>query len=95
MSKPKHTPGPLVVKGATIQDINGRIVAVCPDYPGDNMAKEQPYNARLIAAAPEMLEALENIVKAIECASNSERLVSLRTDVLKLVIAKAKGGVHE
>jgi hypothetical protein len=54
--KDKHTPGPWVVDQesatATVRDSNGKSIARC--YQGDD-------DARLIAAAPAMLEALRYI----------------------------------
>jgi hypothetical protein len=65
MSESKHTPGPwrtdtdIFHDRLDIRDESGRRIAVCiHDYPM-SMARHDA-NARLIAAAPEMLEALES-----------------------------------
>lgn len=47
---------------------------------------ENEYNSYLIAAAPEMLEVLEDILKTI-----SPQLVPHEYDIVKNVIKKAKG----
>jgi len=50
----KHTPGPWTNSGGTIESADGWHVASVHGNGGDQLA-----NARLIAAAPEMLELLE------------------------------------
>lgn len=73
MSKPKHTPGPWAVESKIVGNPSGLegtqvvtkdynyLVAQCPTDPVNGMhvsvAKAEA-NARLIAAAPELLEAL-------------------------------------
>lgn len=59
----KHTPGPWNVDGIFICDDAGdRIVAEVPKmYDENDLA-----NARLIAAAPELLEALQGLVRVNE-----------------------------
>jgi len=69
----QHTPGPWIVErenGEThvrTDDIDGWYVATCPEQPGDGDAID---NARLIAAAPDLLAALEamryRLIDAIE-----------------------------
>ena len=59
----KHTPGPWVTRGATIRSTH-------PDAPADPVCRcagldsTVDANARLIAAAPDLLEALANMVGA-------------------------------
>ncbi|WHL17665.1 hypothetical protein [Stenotrophomonas acidaminiphila] len=65
MSAHKHTPGPWCVEGVGIRalvraGINGVIVAVRHRL----SAQEHEANARLIAAAPELLETLEPFAHA-------------------------------
>jgi hypothetical protein len=97
----KHTPGPWVSNsdGSAIK-AGKKIVADCiPEHPADRVAREQFLpNARLIAAAPEMLAALQLLLKdfrtegcpdpkCLVCkASNAAELAALQA------IAKAKGG---
>lgn len=77
-----HTPGPWVVRRDTnCQDVlyveeNG--VVVCETMSADA--------ARLIAAAPEMLEAL----KFLRCTKNHEALSDRAVDIVDAAIAKAE-----
>jgi len=67
----KHTPGPwktqthISLDRLEIRDANGRRIAECAmDFPMS--AKTHDANASLIAAAPELLEALQEIVTAAD-----------------------------
>lgn len=74
-SKTKHTSGPWVINKLEVNDTDGnnRLVAMVN---GGRIKAESEANAQLIAAAPEMLEALEEI---------HERLFAWRDDAqLKL-----------
>jgi len=71
MSAPKHTPGPWVVdKAPSTLGGNGFTVRaggalICTAFPGASTDRIEPVaelNARLIAAAPEMLEALQGML---------------------------------
>ena len=72
MSDLKHTPGPWRVgkTGCVVSDsdknitIGGAIGKEAIDYFGGNLICESvmPSNAKLIAAAPELLEALQEII---------------------------------
>jgi|SRR5690554_926960 len=100
MSKFKGTPGPWIVDGTVIRgdaDHIGRTVSVACTlnvaWPyGRRAIKEQPYNARLIAAAPELLEAL-----IMCCQSMSSVLPDFNPfdqaayDKARAAIAKATG----
>lgn len=58
-----HTPGPWAIEEGDREThiVGGEaILAYCPDWPC--APQEQEANARLIAAAPDLLEALEKIV---------------------------------
>jgi hypothetical protein len=91
-TKPKHTPGPWKVLHRTntflktivtdTHDVNFQSI-------GDVSGAE---NAQLIAAAPEMLEALEHVLKQIQPSDDAD--VYLLNSVKK-VIAKAKGVSNE
>ena len=67
----KHTPGPwktqmhISLDRMEIRDANGRRIAECAmEFPMS--AKTHDANASLIAAAPELLEALQEIVAAAD-----------------------------
>lgn len=86
--KAKHTPGPWVVRqdkkypGLTeIVSLEGPVI----DEGFGLLNEREQANARLIAAAPEMLEALEGVAKNINPDDWFERVHA--------AIAKAKGSV--
>lgn len=61
MSKPRHTPGPWTYTGnvfEAIKDASGEIVVYGL---GPGSINQTDANARLIAAAPELLKALEKV----------------------------------
>lgn len=91
----KHTPGPWVVDGDVIrgdQQRNGSIsVASMLDvsYPYGRRAGESKHaNARLIAAAPELLAALEGVLRVADRKTDE-------FDAARAAIAKATGATHE
>jgi len=62
----KHTPGPWVQTpwdATAIFDAKNLQVPIAQTYPADTSQKEAEANARLVAAAPQLLEALELIVE--------------------------------
>ena len=68
--KIKHTPGPWKVnkkvKTSIEQEKAGQgmnIICECQDPDGERTTEEDKANARLIAAAPDMLEALKELYK--------------------------------
>ena len=65
----QHTPGPWTlhetVRGIRIEDSKTTVCSVFPR--GDKEA-----NARLIAAAPDLLEALKALMVSIECAGQEK-----------------------
>jgi hypothetical protein len=82
MSAAQHTPGPWVAHGTIVYFPNNRggfNIANCPDSES---------NARLIAAAPELLEALVDAANFIQAYSVGQVLLE-RIDA---AIAKATGG---
>lgn len=94
--KQKHTPGPLrAIKRrfeATICLPEGGEIAllgdeVCPIETTDDTARMHAY-ADLFAAAPELLEALEALIKDID---NGRMLTANRTEKARAAIAKALG----
>lgn len=95
MSAAKHTPGPWSTDeadhDAPYQDITicgGRHRRICSvwidDAPVHDYNAEQKANARLIAAAPELLEALRK--------AKTASLPTEVRDVVNAAIAKATGG---
>jgi hypothetical protein len=97
----KHTAGPWAVTDTTrsylsiIAAPDGRLrwrAVACLDSAGGTLAPDEiRANARLIAAAPELLEALKLAINTVECASidvaTGEELPWYRN--AKAVIAKA------
>lgn len=57
----KHTPGPWDVQGDTYVTVNSLIIAHCKQA-GRTSLDEAMANARLIAAAPDLLAALEKVI---------------------------------
>ena len=65
----KHTPGPWVVVGSRTKYVEARLVvslmqevAACgPTLADEGYGQQQEANARLIAAAPDLLEALKEL----------------------------------
>jgi len=61
----KHTPGPWVQTpwdATAIFDAKNLQVPIAQTYPADTSQKEAEANARLVAAAPQLLEALEAVL---------------------------------
>jgi hypothetical protein len=93
----KHTPGPWKAKkwvGTDLYDDPDRpFVEVgnvhwSPKNWKPAAAIKQTANARLIAAAPELLEALENLLKVHEGEGGTQHNAA---DMARAAIAKAKG----
>lgn len=99
----KHTPGPWVVDGDVIrgdQQRNGSIsVASMLDvsYPYGRRAGESKHaNAHLIAAAPELLEALELLLSyTLTCEAMLNSKPAGQIDIARAAIAKATGERHD
>lgn len=87
-----HTPGPWVAKGRYIGVENHMsYIAECRDYNGNwTNAPIAVANARLIAAAPELLHALELARDHLE-VSNYEGKEDETLALINAAIAKAKG----
>ena len=91
----KHTPGPWFITGSMTKYVEARIpgrmiqeVAACgPTAADDGYGEQQMANARLIAAAPELLEALESV---LENCLDSDGLAAAY-EKARAAIAKAKG----
>ena len=94
-----HTPGPWFVSmkpdwdedggmGPDVYDCDGGVFAVVDDEPETIARPFCEADARLIAAAPEMLEALEHLVKA---AGPKMAEPDLALEFARTVIRKARG----
>jgi len=88
MSKSKHTPGPWYAVGRWVEHENEKIADICncdPESMGQGHLNrsddEIRANARLIAAAPDMLNALEMLARVYDDPY----------DLVKTAIAQAKG----
>lgn len=91
MTQTKHTPGPWgIIEGKTLLHVEtrhdnptGAGVAIC------SVPKSAEANARLIAAAPEMLNALKHALNGIECYRDHPMMA---TEMLfRAAIANAEG----
>lgn len=94
----KHTPGPWRIESQphVVWSNYGALIARVPVYIGerDELWEEKIANARLIAAAPEMLNAIEAFINA----DRSEHLAARLNDAemaavesMKAAITKARG----
>jgi hypothetical protein len=83
MANAKHTPGPWVVSGkATINStMRGWVASVS--------TVDRVANARLISAAPDMLEALRGILESMEMENPLAHKTQI--DAARAAIAKAEG----
>ena len=99
----KHTPRPWIVNGTNIfqYDHSGRVVAIASCSVIALPYKEHQANARLIAAAPDMLEALKNLendagttmpASAWVLVQDSIRRAEGKPELVQDVIRKAEGG---
>lgn len=93
MSETKHTPGPWCLSDESpmiIQDECKVIVGSASTYPNSGYfpgQKEAEANARLIAAAPELLEACEGLLGLAE----RDGWLHVAVNAARAAIAKAKG----
>jgi hypothetical protein len=98
MSNHKHTAGPWKAEGYDVRQPSGRYVAFTgphhtePSVYPPACKIEDEANARLIAAAPDLLEALESAAKWIDLRQRDKRFGRDVLAELRAVIAKAKGG---
>lgn len=107
MSESKHTPGPWkykhgltyftkrgqLVKTELVTGVNGEwVAAVILDHEAGLPTKVQESNARLIAAAPELLEALEHLIETLDnISSSSVECWTPDAERARAAITKAKG----
>ena len=98
----KHTPGPWVTENdhIVVRNYDGKltrldsIAKVFPDFP---LSDEAIANARLIAAAPDLLDALKVMLHGeeigeCECQKTGFPRLITRWEKARAAIAKAEGG---
>jgi len=92
----KHTPGPWEVDLET-GEINGGCAVLGAVYGGDDfpcseedMSEECKANARLIAAAPDLLKACKGVLIGLKAYETLGRK-NIHLDALRAAIAKAEG----
>lgn len=90
----KHTPGPWLRDGRFVyalneHGINAMSLSLPPGIGHYDDKETQEANARLIAAAPELLEALQHL---LEFADQTGRGCSSQEEAARAAIAKATGG---
>ena len=100
----KHTPGPWfatrniayweVVPNNPGMGVPWTVADICPSDPGNPDGGLQEANARLIAAAPEMLEAIEETLQSVVMNRLHDTIEISRDaiELLRAALAKAKGG---
>lgn len=92
-----HTPGPWRVEPSGFGQVGGFTISdeangfgLCQRPPWANRAEESAANGRLMAAAPDMLAALENVLT--DCQTDNGDLPEATGHMVRAAIAKAKGG---
>lgn len=85
-----HTPGPWTLNGRTVlgECFTGELRSICDSVRGGDPTQANA-NARLIAAAPELLEALEQIIG--DLPSRRDWLDPEVENVAREAIRKARG----
>src|SRR3990167_4983981 len=85
-----HTPGPWIAhcapSGAWIEDVN---MAVIARWDGESAGRMAMPNARLIAAAPDLLAALWDVIHAAEGGINGRNVTADTRRAECAVIARA------
>lgn len=103
-NKSKHTPGPWIAEArqhglaiwADYENAPGEYIAIINGYEGSKEDRERNRaNANLIAAAPELLEALEIFVSSITPWAGTKSIpiedIDKADRLARAAIAKAKG----
>lgn len=86
----KHTPGPWAVVGANIEQIEeGVEIATVSEY--RTMTPRQAANARLIAAAPDLLAALQSALNQLSALSFADDRIVYTRERARAAIARATG----
>ncbi len=100
----QHTPGPWEwwdegsdnpnstqgVRTSEAEGVQSRTIALCDEEFRRIPQEERAANARLIAAAPELLEALRDLIIACNMSPGQELTVSLAIENANAAIAKAE-----
>lgn len=95
-----HTPGPWFAHSDVIRDsdnrYDGNAIAFAANYPSHSKTdwNDQLDNARLIAAAPELLEALERLSAQCTRLRLPGQAETDAEKTARAVIAKATGGAE-
>ena len=103
MADPKFTPGPWETDApydfvTQVWGRGGKVQVADLDIPGDSLcSEEQEANAHLIAAAPELYEALEDALAVLRVYQNDGAVVSHRGQGIGVIcdeaLALARGEV--
>ena len=94
--KTQHTPGPWHVATRRIEFHSERVFAAGSRYiacigGSDDTVEEQKANAHLIAAVPDLLEALEDVTDRLDWLNSDDNArIMEATDKARSAIAKAK-----
>lgn len=102
----KHTPGPWYVVDrnwelSTVFSSSGDEIARCLIAPeadddiGEKFERIKEANARLIAAAPELLEVLQGVLMIDRGTSGRIIIEGWQEEVIRAAIAKATGEHHD
>ncbi len=86
----KHTPGPWFVMGCDVKPLGDRPF-ICWTGTPERKLEEARANARLIAAAPEMLEVCEHALSVLNAKEIDALQAFTMVERLKAVINKARG----
>ena len=89
----QHTPGPWKVTGLYVREQDGGLVASINDLWHDQKTPkaEKNANARLMAAAPDLLAALEEWVGYVP--NSTDEVEQHRIDRARAAIARATGAI--
>lgn len=92
-TKTKHTPGPWVVMNGSLDVWNAEKTRRITAHPWVDKDDESEANARLIAAAPDLLTALEIALPYVESFDddNADLQTKANAAAVCAAIAKAKG----
>lgn len=97
MTTTKHTPGPWKARRDSELDHEGKLRFEIYSHKGEAITgwgcvRQTEANARLIAAAPEMLEALKDLMTFIPDSGNPDSKIAICRKAAVLAIRKAEEG---